>query len=115
MTNHYRVVIQLNTAEKRVQKATLGQIENILKSDEEIYIELVTHGDGVELLYKNSEYINVIEDLHKKGVALVVCNNTLTSKNLSQEDFLTGITVLDSAVVHLIKRQNEGWAYLKAG
>ena len=111
--NRYRVVVQLNSEQTPVQKATLGQIQNMLKSGESIDIELVIHGAAADLLLPGAGQLAHMEDVHARGVRVLVCQNTLQARGWTPDDLPVWIEVVDSAVVHLIKRQHEGWAYLR--
>lgn len=104
------VVIQLNTVQS--EKPILGQIRNILKSEEAIHIELVVHGEAGPLLLNSSGMAQALQELHAEGVAFFLCRNTLHSMGCTEKDLLTFVTIVPSAVVHIIKRQHEGWAYL---
>lgn len=109
----HKVVLQLTSNDLTVQKSALSHIHNIQKSFEHIVIELVTHGDGIELLLKESLLEDHLKKLHETGVQLLICQNAMDAKNLSNSDFLSFSTLVPSAVAHLIVRQSEGWSYLR--
>lgn len=109
----HKVVLQLTSNDHAVQKSALSHIHNIQKSFEHIVIELVTHGDGIELLMKESALVERLRIMHETGVQLLVCQNALDAKNLSDSDVLPFSTIIPSAVAHLIVRQSEGWSYLR--
>ena len=112
-TSPYKVVIQLSQNDLHLQKAALGQINNLLKDLENIYVELVTHSSGLNLLLKNTPLFDSIEKLHDKGVVFLVCQNALNSQRLEKKDVIPLAKIIPSAVAHLVKRQTEGWSYLR--
>lgn len=109
----HKVVLQLTSNDHAVQKSALSHIHNIQKAFEHIVIELVTHGDGIELLLKESPLVEKLQLLHETGVQLLICQNAMDAKHLSTSDFLSFSTLVPSAVAHLIVRQSEGWSYLR--
>ena len=109
----YKVVIQLTQNEREIQKSTLSQVNNILKAIENVNIELVTHSLGIEMLFEEAHFANSLEKLNRKGVRFLVCQNALQARSLHQEDLLPFAKIIPSAVAHLIKRQAEGWSYLR--
>ena len=109
----YKVVIQLAGNDVKLQKATIGQVNNILKALENIRIEVVTHSHGIELLFTNSTLKNTLEQLHEKGVAFLVCQNAMDAQNIEKSSLLPFAEIIPSAVAHLIVRQDEGWSYLR--
>ena len=109
------VVIQISSGEKEVQKAILSQIKNLLKAMPGIGIELVIHSHGISFVLKESRWQKHLENFHQQGVSILVCKNTLDSLKLTKNELFSSTKVIPSAVAHLVKRQMEGWAYLKAG
>ena len=109
----YKVVIQLSGNDSKLQKATIGQVNNILKALEDIDIEVVTHSHGIEMLFNHSLLKNNLDQLHQKGVAFLVCQNAMAAQNIEKDSLLPFARVIPSAVAHLIVRQSEGWSYLR--
>ena len=109
----YKVVIQLTNNDPKIQKATIGQVNNILKAMDNIRIEVVTHSHGIELIFNNSSLKNIVEQLHGKGVRFLVCQNAMVAQNIEKDSLLPFAEVIPSAVAHLIIRQDEGWSYLQ--
>lgn len=109
----HKVILQLTSNDPAVQKSALSHIHNILEAFDQIEIELVTHGKGIELLLKGSTLENSLQNIKEKGVKLLVCRNALDAKKLSDSDVLPFCQIIPSAVAHLIVRQSEGWSYLR--
>ena len=109
----YKVVIQLSGNDEKIQKATIGQVNNLLKALLNIRIEVVTHSHGIDLLFKNSSFKDHLEKLQDKGVAFLVCQNALEAQNVEKDVLLPFTEVIPSAVAHLVVRQDEGWSYLR--
>ena len=109
----YQVVLQVSGNDPKLQKATIGQVNNILKAMENINIEVVTHSHGIEMLFNNSPLKNNLELLHEKGVAFLVCKNAMVAQKIEKDSLLPFAQVIPSAVAHLIVRQAEGWSYLR--
>ena len=110
-----KVVIQLSSADTLVYKSLVKQLNNMQKAFNKITIEVVTHGPGIEFLSKKSTLQNSIRALNQQGIAFLVCQNTLTEKNVSPAELLDLVKIIPSGLAHLITRQSEGWSYIKAG
>jgi intracellular sulfur oxidation DsrE/DsrF family protein len=109
-----RVVFQLSNNDTFIQKSLIRQLNNVLKAIDEIEIEVVTHGYGIDLLLKDTAFENNIIALHEQGVRFLACKNTLDQQNLSEKDLVEFTTVVPSGLAHVIIRQGEGWSYIKA-
>ena len=55
----------------------------------------------------------MLRELQNKGVTLVACNKTMESQKLEPEDLLEGVKVVPSGVGELVKKQSEGWIYIR--
>jgi hypothetical protein len=110
----YRVIFQLNEADDYRINLVLNNITNVLYDLKEAEIELVAYAQGVMLyLPDENPYQARIEDLQEKGVHLAVCKNTMRSLNLKPEDLLEGLRVVPSGVGELVRKQQEGWIYIR--
>ena len=49
------------------------------------------------------------------GVRFAACQNTMRRRNISKEDLLPFVGTVDSGVAEVVRKQEEGWAYLKGG
>ena len=48
------------------------------------------------------------------GVEFAACRNTLSARHLTPADLLPSATTVDSGVAEIVRRQEQGWAYIKA-
>lgn len=110
----YRVIFQLNEADDYRINLVLNNITNLLYDLKEAEIELVAYSQGVVLYLKEENpHLERVQNLQGKGVHLAVCNNTLRSLNLKPEDLLEGVRVVPSGVGELVRRQKDGWIYIR--
>jgi hypothetical protein len=47
------------------------------------------------------------------GVGLLACENTMRNTKVGKEQMYYGIKYVEAGVTHLMKRQREGWAYIR--
>jgi intracellular sulfur oxidation DsrE/DsrF family protein len=65
------------------------------------------------MLKSESLVANRIGEALKANTHVVACQNTMAAQKLTPPDMLAGIGYVPSGVVELIKRQRDGWAYLR--
>lgn len=111
----YKVVFQLSSNDNAVYKSLISQLKNLLAAMDNVKVEVVINSLGIEFIDKDSVFESQILELMMVGVTFVICNNTLNSNNKTMEDIISGVQVVPAVVAHLVKRQYEGWAYIKAG
>lgn len=109
----YKILFHLND-EVKVED-TLKNIVNLLKDiEEEIEVELVVHSKAIYSFRKNKNVNkHIIDMLIDKGVTIVLCRNTLMDLNLTEGDFIPGISIVPTAMGEITKKQCEGWGYIK--
>jgi uncharacterized protein len=47
------------------------------------------------------------------GVKVVACENTMHAQKLARSDMVSGIDYVAAGVVEIMKRQQEGWSYIR--
>lgn len=118
-----KVVYHLNGKggeEGKGYNAALANMRNHLEAvgAENLDLRVVMHGDGVELLQLAADDLTLqgtIADLKAKGVRFLVCNNTLTARNIDPATLFDVMPedIVPSGVAELGKLQMEGFAYIK--
>lgn len=109
------VVWDLSSADTTVQAAVFRQINNAKAQVPDLQIEVVFHGQAVFAVMNDSlQFASRVKMAKEKGVNLAVCNNSLKRLKIDPSKLMPETTVVPSAVVELIKKQADGWSYLKA-
>ena len=110
-----RVVIQVSDAEPAKWTLALNNARN-LQSDlgaANVEIEIVAYGPGLGMLKRDSAVATRIDEALTSGVKVFACGNTMRAQKLTQPDMLPSISYVDAGVVEIMKRQQEGWAYIR--
>ena len=111
----HRVVWDLSSADTTVQGSVFRQINNARTEIPDLDIEVVFHGQAVFAVMKDStQFASRIKIAKEKGVTLAVCNNSLRRLKIDPSQVSPLATIVPSAVAELIKKQTDGWSYLKA-
>ncbi len=111
---HTGVVIHLDEDAPAKHEAVLRNITNLLHEvTEDTPVELVAHGPGVGVLLSSNPHASGVRDLHSRGVRFVACANTLAQMAITPARLVDGVSVAPSGVGRLVRRQQQGWAYLR--
>lgn len=116
-----KVVYHVNSGDDRTLNIAILNIENHLSAvgPDKIDLVVVTHGNGVRLLERATESIELqtrIRALKKQGISLRVCENTLKNKKIDYERDLFEVSQQDlvpSGVAELARLQQQGYVYVK--
>ena len=102
-------------------KPALNNITNHINAvgAQNLDLRVVMHGDGLGLLQTavdNQQLQGIIAGLKNQGVRFLVCNNTLTGRDIDAETDLFDVwpeDIVPSGVAELGRLQGEGFAYIK--
>lgn len=111
-----KLVFDLSSEDTLSHAAIYRQINNVLVDIPDLQVEVVLHGQAVRYMLKDSSYFNSrIAVAKSKGVTLAVCNNSLRRLKIDPSQVKAEAIVVPSAVGELVRKQHDGWAYIKAG
>ena len=112
----HKIVIHLTSNDTLVHKAVVKQIGHILEAAPNSKVEVVCHSNGIGfLLISETKQAAKIADLKNKGVAFVACENTMRERKIKREELVPQSGTVPSGVMEVVKKQEKGWAYLRAG
>lgn len=108
------VVLHLTDGDAAKQENVLRNIMNLLDEIEAgTQVELVVHGPGISAITEGSSMAETLTNLITSGTRISACANTLRAKSLSQTQLVKGVEVVPSGIAQLVKRQWQGWAYVR--
>ena len=110
-----KVVIQVSVNDPATWNLALNNAKNIQKDvgKDNVDIEIVSFGPGIAMLKAESEVANRINEAVDSGVQVLACQNTMRGQNLNKEDMNGKVGYVPSGVVEIMRRQQQGYAYLR--
>lgn len=112
----YKVVFQVSDADPKKWALTLNNVKNVQEAlgTNNVTVEIVAYGPGIGMLKADSEIANRVLEALQAQVAVMACENTMRGQHLTHADMLGKIGYVPSGVAELVKRQAEGYAYIRA-
>lgn len=115
-TKEHKVVMQLTTPDTAAYRALVKQLGNMTKIWPNAKIEVIIHNKGIGMMKKESSNVaDEIAALSKKGVRFVVCEFTMEQLKLEKSQILDVAHYTPYGLIAIVTKQEEGYAYLKAG
>lgn len=110
-----RVVFQVSDNDPARWALTLNNVRNVQLdlADDGVKVEIVAYGPGIGMLKGDSSMARRIADALKDGVNVVACENTMKAQKLVYADMLPNIGYVPSGVVELMRKQQQGYAYIR--
>ncbi len=110
-----RIVVQVNESDAKKWNGILSNIHNI--QDElgkgKVALAVVAIGPGLDMLMADSLAANGVQDALADGVEFVACENTMKARNIKKDDLIEGIGYARAGYVEIVRRQQQGWNYLR--
>ena len=110
-----KVVIQVSTNDPATWNLALNNAQNIQQGlgKDNADIEIVAFGPGIGMLKAESEVANRVNEAVDSGMQVTACQNTMHSQKLNKEDMNSKVGYVPAGVVEIIRRQQQGYAYLR--
>ena len=110
-----RVVIQVSDNDPAKWALALNNARNV-QADlgrENVEIEIVAYGPGLAMMKAESPVAGRLAAALDANVGLIACENTMQNTKVDKNDLYGGVKFVQAGVTHIMKRQGEGWAYLR--
>lgn len=110
-----KLVIQPSDNDPAKRNLALNNALNVQKDlgKDKVQIEIIAYGPGLHMLKAESKARDRVVGAMYKGIGIVACDNTIRNMKLTNADLIGGIAHVDSGVVGIMKRQQDGWAYVR--
>jgi len=112
----HKVVFQVSAGDPQTWNLTLNAAKNVQKElgAKNVDVEIVVFGPGIGMLKFDSAVANRIDEAVKEdGVKIVACENTMKAQKLTRDDMLASTAYVPAGVIELMKKQKEGYAYIR--
>lgn len=114
----HQIVFEVNTASQDQWPAILTNIENVQKAfgPENVEIEVVAYSKALKLLVaKDNALYERLKKLADTGIVFAACENSMKQLKIRREDLVSFAITVDEGLVEVIRKQEQGWVYIKTG
>lgn len=110
-----RVVIQVSDADPAKWNLAVNNARNVQNDlgKDKVDVEIVAYGPGLGMLRMDSKVSGRLAEALDNNIGLLACENTMRNTKVGKHQMYGGIGYVDAGVVHIMKRQREGWAYVR--
>ncbi len=111
----YRVVFHVTESNAQKWNIVLNNVTNVQQDlgKDKVTIEIVTHGPGIDMFKAESAVGARLAQALDNNVVLAACENTMRNAKVTKADMYSGVSFVPSGVTHIIRRESEGWYYLR--
>lgn len=114
-TKRQKLVLQMSEADPAKWNMALNNAKNV--QDElgasNVDIEIVAFGPGINMIKLDSVANSRVSEAIKSGISVVACENTLRTLKVNRSEIIAGVSFVPAGVVQIMRRQAEGWSYVR--
>lgn len=111
-----KIIFQVTTSDTMAHSALTRQLNNIITAAPLATVEVMCHGPGMSFIHKEkSTVLNKVSELAARGIDFVGCEFTMKMKNIKREQLLDEARTVPGGILEIVDKQNQGYAYIKAG
>lgn len=113
----HRIVFQFVSPDTASQKALVNNLKNLRAGWPKAEVEVVFHGPGISMVMtEKTKYADQLRDyVENKGIKMVVCENTMRERKVERAQLLPFMGTVPMGIGEIVKKQEQGWSYIKAG
>ena len=110
-----KAVFQVTEADPARWALILNNVRNLQTgvAPETVDVEIVAFGPGIQMLKADSPVAARIAETLGSHVKVVACQNTMRAMKLGEADMLPDIGYVPAGVVEVMRKQQQGYAYLR--
>jgi hypothetical protein len=110
-----RVVIQVSDNDPVKWNLALNNARNLQAGlgKDNVEIEIVAYGPGLNMVKTGSAVASRVDEGVLSGLNIVACQNTMANQKVGKDQILPGVNSVPAGVVEIMRRQQQGWSYLR--
>ena len=110
-----KVVFQVSDGDPAKWNLALNNAKNVQEElgADKVQIEIVAYGPGIGMLKDDATTNTRVTEAAKSGIQVVACENTMKGLKITKADMNPAVGYVPAGVVELMKRQGQGWAYIR--
>jgi intracellular sulfur oxidation DsrE/DsrF family protein len=111
----HKVVFQVSDNDPAKWNLALNNARNVQADlgKANVEIEIVAYGPGLAMLRMGSPVSARLAQALDSNIGLLACENTMQNTKVTRNDMYGRISYVQAGVTHIMKRQKEGWAYIR--
>ncbi|WP_242117109.1 DsrE family protein [Aestuariivivens sediminicola] len=112
-----KIIIDVTSTNFKVYQSVMLTLRIMTESHPNTQFDVIAYGEAVPMMMKNQSVVadQITQFINNKNVRFTACEVSMTLFNIKREQLLDGIQTVANAVDEIVKKQNEGWGYIKSG
>lgn len=114
-TPDYKVVFDLTSRDSTDHQMVMRWMNEISQADPTAQTEVVLYGKSLDMVVKGKSSVaaQIMKLAQNKNTAFRVCAIAMKNNHVEASQLLPGVLTVPDGIYELVKKQKEGWGYIK--
>lgn len=110
-----KIVFDVTSDNTKVHSTTVRHVKAMSQAYPDSKFEVVMYSGAMDMVLKDKSSVAAdLEELAKnENVSFVICEGTMKRYQVDASQLIPGVTTVPDGILEIIKRQAEGWGYIK--
>ena len=110
-----KIVFDVTSKDTKVHSSAMRHVKAMAQAYPDSKFELVVYSGAIDMVLKDKSSVAAdMEALAKnENVSFVVCEGTMARDHITPDQLVPGVISVPDGILEIIKRQSEGWGYIK--
>lgn len=110
-----KIVFDVTSNNTKVHGSAMRHVKMMSQAYPDSKFEVVVYSGAIDMVLKDKSSVAAdMEALAKnENVSFVVCEGTMARDKVTHDQLIPGVTSVPDGILEIIKRQSEGWGYIK--
>jgi intracellular sulfur oxidation DsrE/DsrF family protein len=110
-----KIVFDVTSDNVKVHGTTVRHVKAMSQAYPDSQFEVVMYSGAMDMVLKDKSSVeSEMEELAKnENVSFVICEGTMKRHKVDTSQLIPGVTTVPDGILEIIKRQSEGWGYIK--
>lgn len=110
-----KIVFDVTSDNTKVHSTTVRHVKAMSQAYPDSKFEVVMYSGAMDMVLKDKSSVATdLEELAKnENVSFVICEGTMKRYQVDASQLIPGVTTVPDGILQIIKRQAEGWGYIK--
>lgn len=116
-SNDQRIIIDVTSTDNKVYQSTLLMVNLMSQSYPETKFDVIAYGEAVPIFMKDRTPVasDIKKHISNENISFTACEVSMSLFNIKEDQLIDGVIVVENAVNEIVRKQGEGWGYIKSG
>ncbi len=115
--NNQKIIIDVTSTDNKVYQAVLLTVNLMSERSPDTKFDIIAYGEAVPMFMKGRTPVanDIKKYIDNENITFIACEISMSLFDIKKEQLLDGVVTIENAVEEIVKKQGQGWGYIKSG